>query len=653
MSGGTGDVERTRDGVPRWGGEQNLFSAYEEACYLYEASTAQHKRELCGPRLVAELTGAAKRMVAGRHPGWVAHYNGVQVLMDHLRGQLGRPQIPELTEHLSRYFKHCKRKAQESMNDYITRKAESYMRATQALGRVLKSKKKTVSTTPGRSYQGAGSSNYATWSGYSSRRSSWDYQSEREEHEPNTNDNEGSDDRPTDGDTNAESEPWPANTSSSWAWSDSSRSQRPDWYGSYNWNWGWSPSYSGSWKSSTIKEGPPAEELLPSFIQGWYLLQDAGLSQTERNMVQTALGGNYEVDRVAEELRNQWSDADLRHRDPSRHAGFWGETLSDNEDPEPQFDEDALIAKDDLNEEGLALLANAEATAQDALVAINGAKRTLREARQKQHQVRMSRQYFRNGPRGSAGSGKGSSAASGNRDANMVCLSCGKVGHRAANCPESKASAHMISDPPTEEAPFVCMAEEQSAKMNDAEFVGATLDPEDGAQALMSGATTAEAVSQGQAIIDGGATKTLASVYAIERLMEANQRKHGSHRLQAVDVQNKPTFGFGNSSTDTCVSTVGMSLTADGKRGNLAIHALQKGEAPILLSISTLRSLGAVIDFQHDLIAFRQLSTRKLIRAGRSATGHQLLSLADDLYEGAVDTVCEVPSLTEFLPKTG
>ena len=657
---GSAEVERTREGVPRWGGEQNLFSAYEEACYLYEASTAQHKRELCGPRLVAELTGAAKRMVAGRHPGWVAHYEGVRVLMEHLRGQLGRPQIPELTEHLSRYFKHCKRKPQESMNDYITRKAESYLRATQSLARVMKSKKKATSTTAIGTPPGPGSYGHNIWSGYSSRRSSWDQQSEYNEHEPNTQADENSEAQHTDYDTNAESDPWQNSTTATWSWSSYSWNQRPDWYGNYNWSWGWSPSQVGSSRRSEhLPEPSTREELLPAFIQGWYLLQDAGLNQTERNLVQTALAGNYEVDRVAEELRNQWSDADLRHRDPSRHSGFWGDQLSDDDEPEPNYDNTALMAKEDLNEEGLALLANAEATEQDALAAFNGAKRTLREARQRQHQVRMNRQYFRGSSRapsgGSAGassSTRGPSTAS-SRDANMVCLSCGKVGHRAANCPEPKAAAHMTNDSPQEDAPFVRLAEAQAPSDGQAEFVGATLEPSEGPTAFMGSLTTAEAVAQGHAIIDGGATKTLASVYAIERLMEANQKRHGSHRLQEVDIRNKPTFGFGNSSTDTCVSTVGMSLTAGGKRGNLAIHALQKGEAPILLSISTLRSLGAIIDFEHDLIAFRHLSTRKLIKAGRSATGHQLLSLADDLFDGALDTECEVPSLQAFLPKTG
>ena len=131
------EVEKSKDGVPRWTGDASLFVAYEEACYLYEASTEYYKRYMCAPRLILELSGAAKRMVAGRKADWVSKPNGVSILLDHLRHCLGRPQIPEMTEHLTRYFKSGRRKAHESMNDYITRKAEMYLRAQQAMKRVV------------------------------------------------------------------------------------------------------------------------------------------------------------------------------------------------------------------------------------------------------------------------------------------------------------------------------------------------------------------------------------------------------------------------------------------------------------------------------------------------------------------------------------
>ena len=100
MAGGQ-EVEKSKDGVPRWTGDASLFVAYEEACYLYEASTEYYKRYMCAPRLILELSGAAKRMVAGRKADWVSKPNGVSILLDHLRHCLGRPQIPEMTEHLT------------------------------------------------------------------------------------------------------------------------------------------------------------------------------------------------------------------------------------------------------------------------------------------------------------------------------------------------------------------------------------------------------------------------------------------------------------------------------------------------------------------------------------------------------------------------
>ena len=59
--------------------------------------------------------------------------------------------------------------------------------------------------------------------------------------------------------------------------------------------------------------------------------------------------------------------------------------------------------------------------------------------------------------------------------------------------------------------------------------------------------TTLEAIHQGKAIIDGGATKTMASVYALEKLSQANMNKRGESGVAKVDGHNRPIFGFGNS----------------------------------------------------------------------------------------------------------
>ena len=52
----------------------------------------------------------------------------------------------------------------------------------------------------------------------------------------------------------------------------------------------------------------------------------------------------------------------------------------------------------------------------------------------------------------------------------------------------------------------------------------------------------------GSGVIDGGATRTLGSVTAIQSVMDLNHSKYGDHGITEVDVANKPTFGFANSS---------------------------------------------------------------------------------------------------------
>ena len=83
-----------------------------------------HKRYLCGPKLVQELSGTARRFVLAKDPTWVSFPGGVQVLLDHLRQHLGLPQMSEMSDFMAKYFRNSRRHKHETMNDYITRKAE-------------------------------------------------------------------------------------------------------------------------------------------------------------------------------------------------------------------------------------------------------------------------------------------------------------------------------------------------------------------------------------------------------------------------------------------------------------------------------------------------------------------------------------------------
>ncbi|CAE7195212.1 hypothetical protein AK812_SmicGene38790 [Symbiodinium microadriaticum] len=88
-----------------WSGEASRFVQYEEAALLWEQSLTWEKRYTAGPKLVQELTGAAKRFVAGQAAGWVAYRGGVTKLMNHLRQALGKPRVNEVPDLLATYFR--------------------------------------------------------------------------------------------------------------------------------------------------------------------------------------------------------------------------------------------------------------------------------------------------------------------------------------------------------------------------------------------------------------------------------------------------------------------------------------------------------------------------------------------------------------------
>ena len=543
-------------------------------------------------------------MIVGKPPTWVSFNGGVTVFLQHLRQSLGKPQIPEATEFLNKYFRNSRRRMGESINDYITRKSETYWRACQALRRVMP-KPKRPAAEPRDQWP-------APSQGWTSRRSSWaSTASQADADEAQDAEAEDTHEDQNNGDTWTRA----SSTWSSWNWSSSGSWGNSSYYPYYS---------SWTWKSQASDDRAGNDhlmEILPEFVQAWYLLADAGLTSQERNLIHTAVAGDYTLARVSTELRAQHGEADHRRREPSGQA-YLGDELEEQDNE--NFDEDVeaeAMTMDDLNEEGSALWAESQKEIESAHAVLKDARRTLRAARERQHQVKLARKYFRPNPTEPRDRPKD--------DSGMTCLKCGKIGHRARNCPE-QASQSSREGGSKQLAPFVCYAE----------------SPE---EALAAGPTTQEAVNSGHCVIDGGATRTLGSVKALEMIFKKNLERHGADRVEQVDTADRPVFGFGNSTEGQCLSTIHLGVNASGKPGKLVIHALDEGEGPVLLSIDALRKLDAVIDFRRDLVVFRELDPCKVISLKRSQTGHQLLDLTADLYVNARGTNKPVPSLQEFL----
>eukprot|EP00439_Symbiodinium_sp_Y106_P041077 s1951_g5.t1 len=338
-SGGGGELPATpknKDGVPQWNGDPAAFQQYEEECYLWEQTQQWHKRSMCAPRLKSELTGAAKRLILGQPADWTAHPDGVTELMKFLRIRLGRPQMPELSELLLKYFRGSRRKNGESINDFVTRKCEAYMRAQQALARITKDRQPHQVAAVGTTNPATSDDYWDNWSrpGWSRRTSveSEEVETAFEEGPPQAAAPTGGD--PTDGEESTRWRP------SSWQWSGYG-----GWNG-YSWSGGWGDGYwqpSWTWSSATSSSNsckPKASipDIIPDFVQGWFLLMDANLDIHERNGIQTALQGDFGLQRVASELRAQWPDSEILRRDRShRGASYWSEGLEEGEGLEDEL----------------------------------------------------------------------------------------------------------------------------------------------------------------------------------------------------------------------------------------------------------------------------------------------------------------------------
>ena len=120
----------------------------------------------------------------------------------------------------------------------------------------------------------------------------------------------------------------------------------------------------------------------------------------------------------------------------------------------------------------------------------------------------------------------------------MKCFRCGGP-HKIAQCPERPRDSAKVVEP-SESAPFVFLTETL-----DQESACVTTSGEKGAMAYI---TTSQVVDEGKAIIDGGATRSIGSTHALARILELNELKRGHDGLKSLDMADRPSFGFGNSS---------------------------------------------------------------------------------------------------------
>ncbi|CAK8992683.1 unnamed protein product [Durusdinium trenchii] len=349
-------VTKSKDGIPAWDGTPSTWSEYRRAAYMYEETVKWESRYLCGPRLAAELTGAARTAIANKKRGWLSSQDGVGKLLRCLKETMSEPALPEISNQLKTYFKLLRRRRGESMVSFCVRHREEYARTCKALTRVMREQKSLPDMTS------------QAW--HSGRRQSVSTA------RPSTGG--GSSDLATEGDTEAtptEDYGEEAQDETEWTWDDAW------WWSTWETTWNWNLQSNTSIAEEDEDDEEDFVEILPDVIKGWLLLEKANLDGMERSLIQSEVKNNFSLANVEVALRSHFTDETIKKRD-----GEAKQALYENEEDETEPWEEDTSFYEDLPEDALALYQQAKHEEHEAWAQLQQARVTLREARAKQHE---------------------------------------------------------------------------------------------------------------------------------------------------------------------------------------------------------------------------------------------------------------------------
>ena len=310
----------------------------------------------------------------------------------------------------------------------------------------------------------------------------------------------------------------------------------------------------------------------PSEARGWITLNCSGLSSDQLAIVVAKTGGDLKFETVVSSMRSCFPDYVASTKAKKSNATFLADAPHGFHEDEPHHAEpgDSIVFEEVeafLSEYGEDFTGEFDEAESAEILAANWKDRRneiacLQKTRNFK-QVSKIQQQFK-------------------EDLSEVkkrtrCRKCNKLGHWARECPMSKGkgkSSASSSDRPGQ-ANGAALVEGQST--NETMMVSECL--------LVS--------SPGFGIIDSGCGKTLIGQTPLNELFRLYQ-KQGIEQ-PCLRRQNN-VFAFGNNEEECSSHVVDLKVGISGRSGRVEA-AIIKGPAPLLLSRSTMKSLGATLNF--------------------------------------------------------
>jgi len=318
------------------------------------------------------------------------------------------------------------------------------------------------------------------------------------------------------------------------------------WYGqNYDWNWS---SVASIPEDEQVSDDDEEDfiEILPEPIKGWLLLEKAGLDHMERSLIQSEVKGQFNLVSVENALRSHFTDDAIKRKDgDARHGAFYYDDEEEAAEEYWQEEDESFLSE--VSDSAVAYFQQAKQDEQQAWAQIQQGRQTLREARARQHEVRMGRKFFHGESRKGKGFSKGYGQSRGAGSAQSgPCLRCGKS-HDTKMCPQKKDDDTKNFEAEAEEhSEFVFSISEDARTSSTSAFCWTNLEEAMGIDRQEGqGLSTQEVVKQGFGVLDGGATKTMGSMHALEQIQRAC-KETGQPGVTRVDTDERPVFGFGN-----------------------------------------------------------------------------------------------------------
>lgn len=589
------ELRFTKEGVPIFDGNSENYIAYRRAALNFVETLEWKKRSLAGPRLQAALEGSARTSVQHKVPGWVSHDRGAVQLLDFLKSKVQAPTLAEAGKMISKFFYQVRRRKGESMSAWTVRHDEALFEARRTLAEAIEE-------------YGVGHSKIASQQGRTLTAQNLPSTTRSTTSGPFRDDGRlDEDEQDLDEQASEHHDAW---SSSGWR----------DWNGWHDWQWNWHspPSYGsqadGPAYDVSSAASCEAEKFLPDFVVAWMLLQRSGLDISERGAIIANLRNKFSTENVKQALKLNWPDDDLRQRDQHRGSAM---VLGDD-DENWLHDSGEEEPPEWMNYEEKAEYSFVTKEVEEAYQAYQGARRTLKDARERQTMMRKNRSFYpskREGPPHQK-----------NEETFKRCFKCGSTKHLARECPDRDAPSGKSG--PSANLVFSAFSTiEPKASVFDVHLGAEDIDNQ---TALVLNSLTGE----GKAIIDGGATSSVGSLEALEQIGRLNWEKYRDDGIQ-VHPGERPSFKFGNNGKTTCLSTATLAVPLGGQVGQMKVAVHDIPGQPVLLSISSLRALGAVIDFDKDEMIMKRVDPQAIVQLERASNGRQVFPLTEDCWSTA------------------